>query len=334
MPLFNSLSFICYQSGEGVQTVTWPSVPAGYSEMTSQFGAMTMGGQQAEVDSSGSTGQLTGGDSSVSAPPATVAGPVYVTSMTQAGVVTHPGHVQYVVMPPNQIRQVTEQNAQHPGQATQVPQAAYILTSPPTYQHHATVQQYQMTGDASVMQQPRSQTPPTPPRTSSPVYTSHYSQPQFVVGSASHSQQMGSTHVQQPHGAHLQHQTPPQTPTQVMRHAVPFIVPGGRAIPVNPSMVHNTSGGPVAQQQGPPQSMHYVNPVQVQPGQYPSGQKRPFNIDRRQPKSSDMYSTEIPIVMSGQPVPPGAAIQVALPYSDSLGAVDRNQYGQYVHYQR
>ena len=297
--------------------------------MTTQFGAMSMGGQHSELEPSRSTGQLAAGDASVSVP-ATVAGPVYVTSMTQAGVVNHPGHVQYVVMPPSQLRQVTEQNSPHAAQSSQAPMAAYILASHPTYPAHGAVQQYHMAGDGSVIQQPRSQTPPTPPRTSSPVYTSNFSQPQYIVGSSSHSQQLGSTHVPHPHGAHLHQHTPPQTPTQVMRHTVPFIVPGGRAVPVNPSIMHNTSGGSATQPQGNTQPVHYVNPVQVQ-GQYPGGQKRPFNVDRRHTKSSDMYSAEIPVVLPGQSVPPGAAIQVAVPYGDAL---DRNQYGQYIPYQR
>ena len=302
--------------------------------MTTQFGAMSMGGQQTEVDSSGSAAQFAAGDSSVS-----VAGPVYMSSVTQAGLAAQHGQVQYVVMPhpgPGQLRQVTDQNTQQAAPAAQQPQTAYIVASHSSYQHHAALQQqYQMTGDTSVMQQPRSQTPPTPPRTSSPVYTSHhYSQPQFVVGSPSHCQQIGPTHVQQAHAPQFQQHPTPQTQTQVMRHTVPFIVPGGRTVPINPSVMHNTPGGPLAKQQGPPPPMHYhVNPVQVQ-GQYPGGQKRPFNIDRRHAKSSDMYPAEIPVVLPGQSVPSGSAVKVALPYGENIGVVERNQFGQYVHYQR
>ena len=299
------------------------SANPGYQDMTAQFGGLSLSGQQATLDPT-SYQQQQYAESGVPSSTRTTP-PMYVNSVTQAGVT---GQVQYVVLPApsgmqSQMRPVL-QGQGYAGQA--VPQTA----SPQQYQGYVVsptqtpYQQFPYSAipkdvTSSVLQQhTRSQTPPTPPQTASPVLANQYLQQQ-PQGQLTFSSQMPQQSAQQSHTSPYQQQaTSPHTPQQVMRPLVPVVIQGGRGVAMA------TAVG----QQGAIPSQYQQAPVHVQT-QYPSNQRRIYNIDRRVPKAGEMYSSEA--VMQGS--------HSLVSYSD--GSVptgyeisgERGQYNQF-HYPR
>ena len=298
--------------------------------MATQFPTMSIAVQQPDIDTSV---QQQYGDSGASAS-TTTSGSVYVSSVTQGG--TTPRPIQYVMyphpsqLPMQQMRPVihsqpvpshlvaTAQQQVQQGSSPQQPAQAYVYATPPPYQqqlyyHH----QYATTKDASSIQYPHSQTPPTPPRTSSPSLSGQpYGQQQMNYTSPP-TQQSSMQYPQQTHTPPYPQQTPPQPPSQTMRPVGPLVVPAGRAVAIG------TAGIPA----GALSQAHVTHtPVQYQPGavqvqtQYPSNQKRAYNVDRRQAKMSELYSHD------GSFVPP-----VPMGYGETMGVVqgERSQYNQY-----
>lgn len=258
----------------------------GYQDMTAQFSGLTLSGQQATLDPTSYQQYAESGvPSSTSTAP-----PMYVNSVTQAGVT---GQVQYVVLPAHssvqsQMRPVL-QGQGYAGQA--VPQTA----SPQQYQSFVvspTQTPYQQFAygalpkdiTSSVIQQhSRSQTPPTPPQTASPVVANQFLQQQQLTFSSQIPQQSPQPSHTTPY---QQQTTSPHTPQQVMRPMVPVVIQGGRGVAMA------TAVG----QQGPIPSQYPQAPVHVQT-QYPSSQRRIYNIERRAPKAGEMYGSEA--VMQG-----------------------------------
>ena len=214
---------------------------------------------------------------------------MYINSVAQAGMT---GQVQYVVLPAHssvsQIRPVL-QGQGYAGQA--VPQTA----SPQQYQSYVvspTQTPYQQfpygaiskdVTSSVIQQHPRSQTPPTPPQTASPVVASQFLQQQQLTLSS----QIPAQSPQQSHTSPYQQQTTsPHTPQQVMRPMVPVVIQGGRGVTMA------TAVG----QPNPIPSQYPQPPAHVQT-QYPSNQRRMYNIDRRVPKAGEMYGSEA--VMQG-----------------------------------
>ena len=261
-----------------------PSNP-GYQDVTAQFSGLSLSGQQASLDpSSYQQYAETVVPSSSSTTP-----PMYINSVTQAGMT---GQVQYVVLPAHssvsQIRPVL-QGQGYAGQA--VPQTA----SPQQYQSYVvspTQTPYQQfpygaiskdVTSSVIQQHPRSQTPPTPPQTASPVVASQFLQQQQLTLSS----QIPAQSPQQSHTSPYQQQTTsPHTPQQVMRPMVPVVIQGGRGVTMS------TAVG----QPNPIPSQYPQPPAHVQT-QYPSNQRRMYNIDRRVTKAGEMYGSEA--VMQG-----------------------------------
>lgn len=306
------------------QTVA-PGTPA-YQDMAAQFSGLSLSGQQTALDSTAYHHQQQYAESGVPSTTRTTP-PVYVNSVTQAGVT---GQMQYVVLPhsgmQSQVRPLI-QGQTYGGQAA--PQAA----SPQQYQGYVvspTQTPYQQfpygtipkdVTSSVIQQHARSQTPPTPPQTASPALTNQYlPQQQHPQAQLTFSSQLPQQSSQQTHTTPYQQQaTSSHTPQQLLRPMVPVVIQGGRGVALA------TAVG----QQGPVATQFQQAPVHVQP-QYPSNQRRIYNIDRRVPKAGDIYSSDAAIVQGSHSlvsygdgtIPTGYEIQG-----------ERGQYNQY-QYQR
>ena len=222
--------------------------------------------------------------------------PMYANSITQAGVSSQ---VQYVVLPSHsgvsQMRPVL-QGQGYSGQA--VPQAA----SPQQFQSYvvsptqAGYQQFPygtIPKDVTpvIQQHSRSQTPPTPPQTASPALANQFmQQPQAQL---TFSSQMPQQSSQQSHAAasYQQQVSAPHSSQQVMRPMVPVVIQGSRSVAMAPGVG----------QQGTIPSQYQHGPVHVQT-QFPSGQRRFYNVDRRVAKAPEMYGPDASAVLHGSPL--------------------------------
>lgn len=223
--------------------------------------------------------------------------PMYANSITQAGV---SGQVQYVVLPSHsgvsQVRPVL-QGQGYSGQA--VPQAA----SPQQYQSYvvsptqAGYQQFPygtIPKDVTpvIQQHSRSQTPPTPPQTASPALANQFmQQPQAQL---TFSSQMPQQSSQQSHAAasYQQQVSAPHSSQQVMRPMVPVVIQGSRSVAMAPGVG----------QQGTIPSQYQHGPVHHVQTQFPSGQRRFYNVDRRVAKAPEMYGSDASAVLHGSHV--------------------------------
>lgn len=267
---------------------------SGYHEIATQFGGMSLSGQQSTLETA-SYQQQQYADSVVPSSTRTTP-PMYANSITQAGV---SGQVQYVVLPSHsgvsQMRPVL-QGQGYSGQA--VPQAA----SPQQFQSYvvsptqAGYQQFPygtIPKDVTpvIQQHSRSQTPPTPPQTASPALANQFmQQPQAQL---TFSSQMPQQSSQQSHAAasYQQQVSAPHSSQQVMRPMVPVVIQGSRSVAMAPGVG----------QQGTIPSQYQHGPVHVQT-QFPSGQRRFYNVDRRVAKAPEMYGSDASAVLHGSPV--------------------------------
>lgn len=293
--------------------------------MTAQFGALSLSGQQATLDPTSYHQQQQYAESGVPSSTRTTP-PMYVNSVTQAGVT---GQVQYVVLPPHsgvqsQMRPVL-QGQGYAGQAVQT-------ASPQQYQGYvvsATQTPYQQfpygaipkdVSSSVIQHHPRSQTPPTPPQTASPVLASqqYLQQQQLSQAQLTFSSQITQQSPQQSlTSAYQQQASSPHTPQQVMRPMVPVVIQGGRGVAMATALG----------QQGA-MSSQYQAPVHVQT-QYPSSQKRVYNIERRVPKAGEMYGSDALMQGSYSLVSYGDG---SIPTGYEIPG-ERGQFNQY-HYQR
>lgn len=293
--------------------------------MAAQFGGLSLSGQQATLDSAAYHHQQQYAESGVPSSTRTTS-PMYVNSVTQAGVT---GQMQYVVLPhsglQSQLRPMIQGQA-YGGQAvaqTASPQQQYqgYVVSPTQtpYQQFPYGTLPKDVTSSVIQQHARSQTPPTPPQTASPALTNQYLQQQQQL---TFSSQIPQQSPQQTHASPYQQQaTSPHTPQQLMRPMVPVVIQGGRGVAMA------TAVG----QQGAVPSQYQQAPVHVQT-QYPSNQRRMYNIERRVPKAGEMYGSEA--VMQGAhslmsygdgAIPTGYEIQ------GERGQFNQYAYQRYVH---
>ena len=289
--------------------------------MAAQFGGLSLSGQQTTLDSTSYHPQQQYAESGVPSSTRTTS-PMYVNSVTQAGVT---GQMQYVVLPQSQVRPLM------PGQAYgggAVPQTA----SPQQYQGYVvspTQTPYQQfpygtvpkdVTSSVIQQHARSQTPPTPPQRASPALSSQYmqQQQQHAQAQLTFSSQIPQQSPQQTHTSPYQQQpTSAHTPQQLLRPMVPVVIQGGRGVAM---------ATPVGQQ-GPVPTQFQQAPVHVQT-QYPSNQRRMYNIERRVPKAGEMYSSDA-VIQGSHLVSYGDG---SIPTGYEIHA-DRGQFNQY-QYQR
>lgn len=304
-------------SGQSVASNT-----SGYQDMTAQFGGLSLSGQQTALNPTSYQQQYA--DSSVPSSTRTTP-PMYVNSVTQAGVT---GQVQYVVLPSHsglqsQMRSVL-QGQSYAGQS--VPQTAsaqqyqgYVVSPTQTPYQQFPYGTIPKDVTSSVIQQhSRSQTPPTPPQTASPVIANQYLQQQ--AAQLTFTSQIPQQSPQQSHTTPYQQQSAsPHTPHQVMRPVVPVVIQGNRGVAVA------TAVG----QQGAVPSQYQQASVHVQT-QYPSNQRRMYNIERRVPKSGEIYSSEPAVLHGSHSLVP--YVDGSIPTSYEISG-ERGQYNQY-HYQR
>lgn len=268
---------------------------SGYHEIATQFGGMSLSGQQPTLETA-SYQQQQYADSVVPSSTRTTP-PMYANSITQAGV---SGQVQYVVLPSHsgvsQMRPVL-QGQGYSGQA--VPQAA----SPQQYQSYvvsptqAGYQQFPygtIPKDVTpvIQQHSRSQTPPTPPQTASPALANQFmQQPQAQL---TFSSQMPQQSSQQSHAAasYQQQVSAPHSSQQVVRPMVPVVIQGSRSVAMAPGVG----------QQGTIPSQYQHGPVHHVQTQFPSGQRRFYNVDRRVAKAPEMYGSDASAILHGSPV--------------------------------
>ena len=290
--------------------------------MSAQFAGLSLSGQQTTLDPTSYQQQQyadSGDPSSTRTTP-----PMYVNSVTQAGVTSQ---VQYVVLPPHsgvqsQMRPVL-QGQSYAGQAvaqTASPQHYQGYVVSPTQTPYQQFPYGTISKDVTstvIQQHSRSQTPPTPPQTASPVLTNQYlQQPQAQLTFTS---QIPQQSPQQSHTSQYQQQTTsPHTP--VMRHMVPVVIQGTRG-----GVAMATAVG----QQGAIASQYQQAPVHVQT-QYPSNQRRMYNVERRVPKTGEMYGSEAAVMQGSHSLVSYADGSVPTGY-EIPG--ERSQYNQY-HYQR
>ncbi|RMX47577.1 hypothetical protein pdam_00019000 [Pocillopora damicornis] len=270
----------------------------GYQDMTAQFGALSLSGQ-ATLESTSYHHQQQYAESGVPSSTRTTS-PMYVNSVTQGG------QMQYVVLPPSgmqsQMRPLIQSQAYG---AQAVPQTA----NPQQYQSYVvspTQTPYQQfpygtlpkdVTSSVIQQHARSQTPPTPPQTASPAHTNQYlqqqqQQHQHAQAQLTYSSQIPQQSPQQTHTTPYQQQqqqtTSPHNPQQLLRPMVPLVIQGGRSVAMAAAVG----------QQGPVPSQYQQTPPHVQ-NQYPSNQRRMYNIERRAFKTGEMYSSDA--VMQGSP---------------------------------
>lgn len=258
--------------------------------MTAQFGGLSLSGQ-ATLDSSSYHHQQQYAESGVTSSTRTTS-PMYVNSVTQGG------QMQYVVLPPSSMQSQMRPLMQSQAYGAQaVPQTAnpqqyqgYVVSPTQTPYQQFPYGTIPKDVTSSVIQQhARSQTPPTPPQTASPALTNQYlqHQQQHAQAQLTFSSQIPQQSPQQTHTTPYQQQaTSPHTPQQLLRPMVPVVIQGGRGVAMA------TAVG----QQGQVPSQYQQPPVHVQT-QYPSNQRRVYNIERRTLKAGEMYSNEA--VMQG-----------------------------------
>lgn len=328
-----TLVFLTLQGTESTPGTHWPGsgqsvTPAnpGYQDMAAQFGGLSLSGQPATLDSTSYHPQQQYPESGVPSSTRTTS-PMYVNSVTQAGVT---GQMQYVVLPhsgmQSQARPLIQGQAYGGGA---VPQTA----SPQQYQGYVvspTQTPYQQfpygtipkdVTSSVIQQHARSQTPPTPPQTASPALTNQYmqQQQQHPQAQLTFSSQIPQQSPQQTHTSPYQQQaTSPHTPQQLMRPMVPVVIQGGRGVAMA------TAVG----QQGPVPSQYQQAPVHVQT-QYPSNQRRMYNIERRVPKAGEVYGSDAVIQGSHSLVSYGDG---SIPTGYEIQG-ERGQFNQF-HYQR
>lgn len=295
--------------------------------MAAQFGGLSLSGQQAALDSTSYHHQQQYAESGVPSSTRTTS-PMYVNSVTQAGVT---GQMQYVVLPhsgmQSQVRPLIQGQA-YGGQAaaqTASPQQyqGYVVSPTQTPYQQFPYSTIPKDVTSSVIQQhARPQTPPTPPQTASPALTNQYiPQQQHPQAPLTFSSQIPQQSSQQTHTAPYQQQaTSPHTPQQLLRPMVPVVIQGGRGVAMA------TAVG----QQGSVPTQFQQAPVHVQT-QYPSNQRRIYNIDRRVPKAGDIYSSDAVLQGSHSLVSYGdGTIPTGYEIQGERGQFNQYQYQRYV----
>lgn len=287
--------------------------------MTTQFSGLSLSGQQAALDSTTYHHQQQYAESGVPSSTRTTS-PMYVSSVTQAGVT---GQMQYVVLPhsgmQSQVRPLM-QGQTYGGQAASPQQYQGYVVSPTQtpYQQFSYGTIPKDVTSSVIQQHARSQTPPTPPQTASPALTNQFMpQQQHPQAQLTFSSQIPQQSSQQTHTTPYQQQAPsPHTPQQLLRPMVPVVIQGGRGVAMA------TAVG----QQGPVATQFQQAPVHVQ-AQYPSNQRRIYNIDRRVPKAGDIYSSDAAVMQGSHSL---------VSYGDGTiptGYDIQGERGQYNHYQ-
>ncbi|XP_031573979.1 cAMP-regulated phosphoprotein 21-like [Actinia tenebrosa] len=310
------------------QPMTSPS----YRDLSNQFTNMSVSGQPQEVDQTMQQGMIGGGDSGVVAS-STTTPPLYVASVSQASGSGQAGQVQYMMMPPQGMHphQPLHSMVGQPVHSHMVPQAmqqgtssqqnqAFVVTAQTPYSPSTYQPTYGFSKDGTILQHQRSQSPPTPPQTSSPVLATPYNQ--SIAANSLSNQQVQNT----------QYHNTSHSQSQVLRPMVPVVVAGAHPVQVGAPVIPGNQPGQMQAQGG---TIHYPqHVVQVPAPFHPPGQNRMYNLDRRTQKSSDLYTAES-AMMAGQG---GSAMgQVAVTqYGEPMGMVagERGHYTQYYQAQR
>lgn len=247
---------------------------ASYQDLGNQFSGMSITGQPQDIDPSLQHGMIAGESAGIAS--STTSSPMYVSSMSQG--TGQPGQVQYVMLPPQSMHQqqpirpippphMVPPSMQQANSPQQNP--AYVVTPQSPYSPSAYQPQYGFSKDGSMLQHQRSQSPPTPPQTSSPSSFNQQSNPQF----------------QQPNTA--------PTQSSVLRNMVPLVVAGTPQVPVGATVLQGNQTGQIPAQGGAMPPYHVV-PVPAPPF-HQHGQNRIYN---RPQKSSDLYEAGMVV---GQP---------------------------------
>ena len=295
--------------------------------MSAQFTNLSLSGQQAALDSTTYHHQQQQyAESGVPSSTRTTS-PMYVSSVTQAGVT---GQMQYVVVPhsgmQSQVRPLMQSQtyggqAAPPAASAQQYQGFVVSPTQTPYQQFPYGTVPKDVTSSVIQQHARSQTPPTPPQTASPALTNPFmSQQQHTQAQLTFSSQIPQQSSQQTHATPFQQQaTSPHTQQQLLRPMVPVVIQGSRGVAMA------TAVG----QQGPVATPFQQAPVHVQ-AQYPSNQRRIFNIDRRVPKAGDIYSSDAAAMQGSHSLVSYGDGTIPTGY-DIQG--ERGQYNQY-QYQR